>query len=266
MTRMTTFGRILLAGGIIGLGIVGLVHGQFVRKWEPVPADLPLRQWLVWASNLLLIACGVGLLVPRMAAAAALTLALFLLGWVIVLHGPLIVPHPTNLLAWAYMSGVLAVAAGVLTLWAMLPAQGRQGSPAHLTHVHTLTTARLLMGSVFVFFGITHIVVAKDVTPLVPAWIPTSLRTDIVYLVGCGHAATGLALISGVLARAAATMQAAMMSSLVLLVDIPRFAAGLAGPPWALCFETAMVGGVWLVAGSLSSRARNPRVAVGIGA
>lgn len=262
MTRVTSLGRVLLAGGIIGLGIVGLVQGQFVRKWEPVPAGLPLRQWLAGASNLLLLAGGVGLLVPRAAAAAALALTLFLLSWIVILHGPLIVSHPSNVLAWSYVGGVLVLTAGVLTLWAMLPTPGQLTSPPDVTHMRVLTMARLLMGLTFVFFGITHIIYAQGVTPLVPAWIPIPLRVDVVYLVGCAHTATGLALISGVLAGTAATLQAAMMSSLVLLVDIPRFAAGLAGPPWALCFETAMVGGVWLVAGALDVRAR-PIVAIG---
>lgn len=247
---MTIAGRALLAAGVIGLGILELVNGVFVRKWQPVPADIPMRQWAVWVSGLLLLACGAGLLLPRASRPAALALTLFLASWIVVLHGPLIAAQPGSLLAWGYLCGVLTMATGTLALWAMLPSRSSNERADGSSRVRTLKVARLLMAPALVLFGISHIINAQSATTLVPSWLP--VRTGLVYFTGCAHIGAGFALIAGFLAPLAAVLEAAMMSSFVLLVDIPRFAGGLVhGPPWAISFETAMTGAVWIVAASL---------------
>jgi len=257
MSPTTVAGRILLAVGVTGLGILGLVNGDFVRKWQPVPAGIPMRQLAVWVSGLLLLACGAGLRLPRASRPAALVLTLFLAGWIVVLHGPLVAAQPTSLLAWGYLCGVLTVAAGTLALWAMLPSLGPPGTSDGSTRSRTLKAARLLMAPALVLFGTSHLVYAQSVTSLVPSWLP--VRTGLVYFTGCAHICAGVALISGFLAPVAALLEAVMMSSFVLLVDLPRFAGGLVhGPPWALSFETAMVGAVWTVAASLQGGVRDP--------
>lgn len=86
MIRVATLGRLLLAGGICGAAVIGLVTHGFVRNWEPVAAGLPLFGSAVWVSGLLLLACGAGLLVPRAASAAALALSLTMATWILIMH------------------------------------------------------------------------------------------------------------------------------------------------------------------------------------
>src|SRR6185437_8323423 len=72
--RVSTLGRLLLAGGVSGAAVIGLITHAFVRNWEPVPAGLPLFGSAVWVSGLVLLACGACLLVPRAAPSAAVAL------------------------------------------------------------------------------------------------------------------------------------------------------------------------------------------------
>lgn len=79
MMRVSTLGRLLLAGGVSGAAVIGLATHAFVRNWEPVPAGLPLYGTAAWMSDLLLLAWGAGLLVPRAALLEATMMSAFVL-------------------------------------------------------------------------------------------------------------------------------------------------------------------------------------------
>ena len=66
---------------------------------------------------------------------------------------------------------------------------------------------------------------AREVVQMVPAWLPD--RLGLAYLTGAIHALTGVCLLAGLRVRLAATIEALMMSSFVLLVHVP----GVAGAP-----------------------------------
>lgn len=246
MKRIATLGRLLLAGGISAAALIGLATHAFVRNWEPAPADLPLYGAAVWVSDLLLLACGAGLFVPHAVPVAAAALSLTMAIWIVVLHAPLIAAHPQAIVHWGYLSGALSVGSGALALWTLFPAR----SPSHAAREHWRVAARVLMGPALIVFGVSHLLFAPNMIVLVPAFLPW--KVQIIQATGLAHIAAGAALICGVAARPAAMLEATMMSSFVLAVDIPRFIAGrVHGPPWAVAFETAMTGAVWCVAATL---------------
>lgn len=257
MRRLSTLGRVLLAGGVTGAAVIGLATHAFVRKWEPVPADLPLYGTVAWASDLLLFACGVGLLVPRAARAAAAALALTMAVWIVILHAPLIAAHPEAIVQWGYLSGVLSVGSGALALWTLSAGQS-PSSTSHALRERWGATARLSLAPALIGFGVPHLIFASSMTVLVPAFLPW--KVQIIQATGLAHIAAGAALISGVAMRPAALLEATMMSAFVLSVDIPRFLAGrVHGPPWAIAFETAMTGAVWCVAALLHQKPAGER-------
>jgi uncharacterized membrane protein len=244
--RVSTLGRLLLAGGVSGAAVIGLITHAFVRNWEPVPAGLPLFGSAVWVSGLVLLACGACLLVPRAAPSAAVALSLTMAIWIVILHAPLIAAHPEALVHWGYSSGVLSVGSGALALWTLLAAR----SVSKAARERWRVTARMSMGPALIVFGISHLLFAPNMTVLVPVFLPW--KVQIIQATGLAHIAAGTALICGMAARPAALLEATMMSSFVLAVDIPRFLAGrVHGPPWAIAFETAMTGAVWCVAAAL---------------
>ena len=62
MVRTQQPGLMLFAVGMMGLGILALVYGDFAMVWQPVAAWVPGRTGLAYASGVLMLLCGAGLL------------------------------------------------------------------------------------------------------------------------------------------------------------------------------------------------------------
>jgi uncharacterized membrane protein YphA (DoxX/SURF4 family) len=229
----------LYALGAILLGAVGIFFHEFALTWQPVPAGFPMRTQFAYLSGLLLIAGGGAILSRRGERAGALLLAAFYALWVIALHVPPAFANPKALYLWNGVAEITFLAMGAGALFASR-AGPRRGS---LT-----ITARLLAGASAIVFGCAHFYYSKETAPFVPAWIPPN-QMFWAYATGAGHLAAGLALVSGIGARLAATMLAGMMGSFVVLLHIPR----VIGSPdshleWCmLSVATALTGSAWLI-------------------
>lgn len=240
---MSHSGRLTLAAGIAGSGLLGLVAGDFVGRWEPIPASLPLHRPLAWLSGLVLIACGVGLVRRPTMRVSALALGLFLLIWVVALHGPLVIAAPADVRAWLYLGEVLAIACGALMLWAA-PSHGRVVMAARLGYAFSLLT-----------FGASHFDNSRLIASVVPTYVPAPMA--VAGITGAAHIAAGIALLLNLLPRLAAMLEAAMMSVFVLLVNVPEVLSSPThiGPWTALLAEGALVGAAWIVAAALRASA-----------
>lgn len=231
----------MLAVGAMGLGAVGLLTEEFIGLWEPVPTSFPLHGDFARLSGLILLGSGAGLAARWTLRAAALVLALFLLLWVAVLDAPLVAAAPMNPLRWLYLGEVTAIGCGALTLWA---------TPAH---AGATIAARLGYALSLLTFGASHFSNLKVTATAVPHYIPAPLAVAAV--TGGVHIAAGIALLSGKLPRVASTLEAAMMSAFLLLVDLPAVLARPAHPlAWiTLLAEGAVVGAAWIVAAALGA-------------
>ena len=144
----------------------------------------------------------------------ALLAAGFLGLWVLGLHLPHALAKPLIVANWNAVCESLAMTTGALVIW--LASQGRDRSAAGRIAV-------LVMGVCFVAFGTAHFVYADFTTKMVPPFLP--FRPQLTLLTGAIHILSGLALLLGVRRRWAAMVEAAMMTSFVLLVHIPRVIA-----------------------------------------
>jgi uncharacterized membrane protein len=61
----------LFAVGMIGLGILALVYGDFAMVWQPVASWIPGRSALAYGSGLVMLLGGTGLLMRATAAWSA---------------------------------------------------------------------------------------------------------------------------------------------------------------------------------------------------
>jgi len=227
--------------GAIALGLVGIVFGNFALQWQPVPKDFPARIPLAYiAAGVTLLAGGLAI-AQRTAREGLLALCAIYTLWTLVLHGPHVVAHPLESGAWQAFCEIAAMAAGGFALYFAMRGNAR-----------AVMVGRVAFGLCALLFGLNHFVYGAFTASMVPPWLPFPLFWA--YATGAGHAAAGLALVSGVRARLAAQMLAMMMGSFVLLLHLPRVLGNSSSHiEWAmLAIATTLTGSAWGVACALT--------------
>ena len=66
--RIASVGHAVFAAALIALGILGVIKGDFVAVWQPVPKGVPAREVVVYLCAFVCLASGIGLLWQRSAA------------------------------------------------------------------------------------------------------------------------------------------------------------------------------------------------------
>ena len=111
-------------------------------------------------------------------------------------------------------------------------------------------------------FGASHFLYLGFTAAMVPSWLPPGGRFWAA-LTGAAHLAAGAALLSGVLAGAAARGLAAMFAVFIALVHLPRVAAAGGDPrEWALLAMATTLLGAALVLSGPADRAAPPSFAL----
>jgi uncharacterized membrane protein len=254
--------HLALALGIAGLGVACLVYGDFVPQWQPVPPWFPWRHGFAYASGVVLLAGGIGLLVPRLASRAALALAVYQAIWFAAEAQRGAGSGLTSVARWlGFFEGVaeaLAAAVGCFTLYTLLVGEGARPRLALVGSRRSRRALEILFGASCVAFGLSHFAYADFTAGMIPHWLPA--RTALAYLTGVCHIAAGLAIITTLFARLAATLEAVMLGLFVLVVHLPSFASS---PRWApsrqiqwteLCLAVLIAGSAGIVAMSLRDR------------
>jgi uncharacterized membrane protein len=234
---------------MIGLGVLGLIKRDFAPIWEPVPKGMPGRVVLIFLCAVVAMACGVGLLWRRSAAAASRVLLAYLLLWLLLLRVPhLFVSFTVDVWYSSCQTLVIVAAAWVLYAW-FAPDRDRERL-AFATGDNGVRIARILYGVALIPFGLAHFLYLQATAPLVPAWLPGHVAWA--YFTGGAFIAAGLAIIVGVCARWAAVLSALQIGLFTLLVWVPIVASGSAtAPQWGeFIVSWALTAGGWMVADS----------------
>ena len=253
------YGRMLLALVMIALGLRGLAFGDFAGVWQRIPiAHLPARGFFVHLVALVELASGIGILVPRLAKISAGAMAAFVLAWMALLKFPAIVYAPAMEATWLGAGEIAVILAGAWTVFASLSRPDGQ----LLAGRHGIRNARLLLVLALPTIGLSHFVYADITAGFVPAWLPW--RHGWAYLTGAGNLAAAVGILFAVWPRLAATLEAAMLGIITLLVWLPLL---LVHPydsdAWsAFLMSSAIAAGAAAVAGSyrgVSWTTREPR-------
>jgi uncharacterized membrane protein len=247
--------RVLPYGiGVLLLGVVGIVAGDFALQWQPVPAEVPMRRALAYVCAMLLVSGSLGLFVRSSAKAAALFLGCFFAAWAAVLHVPRVLPHLTQIGAWNGLAEITAAACGGFAGWVLY---SEQGSRPFVRKVIVR-----VFGACLLVFGTAHFAYAEFTASMVPKWLPDPLFWALA--TGAGHLAAGLSLISGIRSQLAATLLTLMFASFVVLLHLPRVALnpGVHMEWVMLGISLTLTGAAWLVRGVTFERSRSAAVAV----
>jgi uncharacterized membrane protein len=222
--RIVSAAHVAFAVAMIGLGLMGLVTGEFTQIWQPVPKWVPARIALAYLCAVISLGSGIGLLWRRSAPVASRVLFVSLLVWLLVLRLPnLFYEKPLVLVAWTFgATAVMVAGAWVLSSWF---APGREGSRLRfLTDARGLRIARTLYGVSLIPFGLAHFMYLNATTVLIPGWLGWPAAWA--YFTGAAFIAAGLAVSVGVLAPLAAALSALQMALFSLIVWVPRAVAG----------------------------------------
>lgn len=250
MVRSQRPGLILFAVGMMGLGILALVYGDFALVWQPVAAWVPGRTGLAYASGVLMLLCGAGLLFSATVKWSVRIVFPYLIVWAL-LKVPALVVAPQIEGVWLGLGELVMLLAGGWTLFAVF-AELPEGSVLKFASGEKgIRIARILFAIWVIPVGLSHVFYVKETATLVPAWLP--FKTFWAYLTGIGHMASGIGVLFSILPGVAAWAEAGMLSVITLLVWAP---AVLAAPktrlPWTAFFISwAITAAVFVVAANI---------------
>jgi uncharacterized membrane protein len=248
--RIVSVGHAFFAVTLIGLGILGLIKGDFDPTWPPVSKGVPAREALAYLCAFVYLASGIGLLWQRTAPAASRVLLAYLLGWLVLVSLPQVfILHPTLLAAFGFgQSAVIVAAAWVLYLW--FAGERDAARVGFVTGETGLRIAKTLYGLALIPFGLAHFVYLQQTVVLIPGWLPWHVA--LAYFTGSAFIAAGLAVLFGVRARLAAALSTLQVGLFTLIVWVPMVATGHFTPfQWGeFVVSTALTAGAWVVADS----------------
>jgi len=251
---MMKLDRVFFALGLIGLGVLSLVYGDFALQWQPVPAWLPARTYLAYLSGAVMVAAAAGLLSRRTAVLSSAVLLAYSLLWLLLLKLPHVVMAPLAEFNWLGFGEIAVIVAGALVLFAAERGRRESSSLKFATGERGMRIAQLLFALALIPIGLSHFVYVRETAAFVPAWIP--FHTDWAYLTGAAHIAAGLGVLFGVVPRLAATLEAAMVGVFTALVWVPLVVRTPTSQlQWTgFLISWAIAAAAWVVAGSLPSK------------
>jgi uncharacterized membrane protein len=233
-----------LAVGLITLGALSLAYGDLLVNWQPAPKGAAWRVPAGYLSGIVLVVAGVALAVPRTRRFGAVLGFAWVALWLLGLQVPAAIAAKGSVVGLLGLAEITTIAIGLGLLVARPDA------------LRVRRFATMLFGLCAIEFGISHFVYADFTAKMVPGWLPEPLL--IAWATGAVHLLTGLLLLVGVATRIAAMVEAAMMTSFVVLLHIPhvvaaphdRFELTSLGIAWTL------TSAAWIVAASQASRMR----------
>jgi len=248
----------LFAIGLIGMGALALIYGDFAMGWQPVAPWFPARTELAYGSGVLMLLCGLGLFFRKTTAWALRIILPYLVIWQ-MLKFPALVVAPK--IEGVYLGfGELAVLlAGGWTLFARLGETNETGF-AWAGGDRAVRAARYYFAVWIIPIGQSHMLYLKPTLDLIPPWLPGKVFWA--YLTGIGQIASGLGVLFGVLPRIAAFAEAIQISLYTLLIWLPAIllANRNLGPSFAhadrrLSFTAFFIS--WIIAAAAWAVAQN---------
>ncbi len=231
---------VLFAIGLLGLGVLALIYGDFALVWQPVPAWLPARAAVAYGSGVLMLLLGAGLLLPPTRVWAVRILFPYLILWAL-LKVPGVVVAPQIEGTWLGLGELTMLLAGGWTLFARLGDIPQSSPLAFLAGERGVRMARILFGISVIPVGLSHLVYVQATIGFIPHWLPFPKGWAI--LTGAGQIASGLGVLFGVLPRLAAWAEAGQITCYTLLLWLPQvIAAPTTRLNWTAFFISWIIG------------------------
>jgi uncharacterized membrane protein YphA (DoxX/SURF4 family) len=169
---------------------------------------------LGYVAAVLFLLAGLALQWESAVARGALALTVLYAAAVAAVDIPAGAAHANVFVSWFGAAEHLALAASALIILA------NYGSMTPATAKRLSLIGRVVFGLCLVYFGVAHFVYFTYTAKMVPAWLPPS-QGFWTYATAAGHIAAGIAILTGIAARPAAMLLAAMFIIFGILVHAP---------------------------------------------
>ena len=248
--RIVSTGHVVFAAVMACIGVLGLIKPEYAAIWDGIPKAFPAREVFLYGSSLLIIVCGLGLLWQRSASPAARVLLAWLLLWMLAFKGRFIVLAPLEEGSYQSTGENAVIVAGAWVLFTWFAGEWDKRHLRFATGESGTRIARVLYGLAMLAFGFSHFFYLQFTAPLIPSWLLWPVFWA--YFTGTTYLMAGVAILTGVWARLAATLGVVQMASFLLLVWLPIMLAGkITGFNWGeIIVNCALVAGGWVVAES----------------
>jgi uncharacterized membrane protein len=260
---LPVLGRVFVSATLAAFGAGHLVAAQIIGGM--VPTWMPWHVFWAYLVGLALCAAALSILLMREVRWSAPLLGIMFFIFVLSIHVPLVVAHPTDRFAWAVAARDFLFGVGA---WALA---GTGMAVRHEAVAHWLiASCRVVYGVVLGFFGIEQLM-HPDFVPGIPLEVvtPTSVpaRAFWGYLIGAVLVAGGIALLIDRQARAAAIGLAIAVTLVALIMFLPLLSVVTRPSELATAdnylFDTLLfTGNVFLLAAAISAAPNRPGVVV----
>ena len=181
--------------GAVALGVTGLFWGDFAVAWQP-DSIAPGGSAMGYAVPIAPLLAGLAMQWKRAVSQSAIALVILYAVAEIFLDVPRGVAHASAFIYWYGVFENLALAAGGVIIYAHCA----RLEPATAERLCKIT--RIVFGVCLIYFGLAHHLYLANTASMVPAWLPPG-QVFWAYATGAAHIAAGIALLSGIYARAA---------------------------------------------------------------
>lgn len=238
--------RVLFAAAMIGLGITGLVNGDFALVWQHVPAQVPGRIILAYVCAAIEMAFGIGLLWQHTLAWTCRLLLPYVVLWLVLLEVPGVIHAPLDAGAWGSVGEIAIISAGAWCLFAAHAVTRRSGFAATKSGIRA---GRWLLIVALPMIGVEVILDAIQIgDKVMQPWLQV-LPDPMAWacFTGICSIAAALALLLGVWPRLAATLEAFMLGLIAVAYWAPALHTGRTATT-AFIISFLIAAGVWVVA------------------
>jgi len=201
-------GTIFFAIALIGFGIEHFLFRDFITGRAPAwPKGVQGGFVFAAVTGLVFIATGLSLLLRR-STRAAIVSAILIAVWALSRHIPILFAEPFLSGAWTRAGKALVLTGGLLAFAGFW-----------------VTFGRSALGLFFLISGVQHVLFAKFVATLIPAWFPGNAMFW-TYFAAVALICGGIGLFIPRTAQLAALWSGAMVFSWFWIVHIPRLHVG----------------------------------------
>lgn len=254
MDSLSRVGRFFFAIAMVGFGVQYLLYASGAGGPVAGPPWTPGAPLLAWLAGIGFMVAGLCIASGKMTRLAASLLGAALLLRVLVLHAPGLVAHLHDPGKWTTTFEVLALGGGAWILARSVPADRLGASSLDGAFGAMFHVGRFLFAISLVVFGVQHLLYARFIAMLIPAWIPAHLF--LAYLTGVAFFGAALCIATKMMARQVEVLLGTMFFLWVVLLHVPRVATDVhKGNEWTSAFIALAMSGVAFVLATKSTDA-----------